>query len=107
MSLPTIFWVWSCGAVIILAALFCGLVLLSRKFRMPHLSRRIFVIACWTTAATLISWLLFARDNGQAALVHGQNAGRAVVYIYFWLLAVVPSPVIGFAVLRITRMQKS
>ncbi len=91
------FWVWPLGAVGILGTVFCGLWLLSRKWFVSIVSRGAAVFTLWIAAATFSIWLLFTLADARAAVVHQQNVGIAVVYIYFWLLAIIPAPALGFA----------
>ena len=92
-----LFWVWSLGAVGILGIVFCGLMLPSRKWFASIVFRGGAVFSLWIAAATFSIWLLFALADERAAVVHRQNVGMAVVYIYFWILAIIPAPALGFA----------
>jgi len=40
---------------------------------------------------------LFTRSDAEAARVHNGNIGIPIVYFYFWLLAVIVSPIVGGA----------
>jgi hypothetical protein len=88
---------WSFGVVGVLGTLFFGLLLLSRKWRVPTLIGRTGIFVLWVAAATLIIWLLFVHADAQAAARHQRNVGMAVVYIYLWLLVIIPAPALGVA----------
>jgi len=103
---PMLFWVWSLGTVGALGTVFWGLARLSRKWLVSAALRRSAVVALWVAAATLSIWLLFALADARAAVIHQQNVGMAVVYIYFWLLAIIPAPALGFALSRIRFFSK-
>jgi hypothetical protein len=94
---------WSLGTIGVLGGLFAGLILVSRMLRLPRPVRFLGLIALWFAGSTLICWLLFTRADAAAALVHGQNAGLPLVYLYCWFLAIVPSPILGGAVACIFR----
>jgi hypothetical protein len=100
-GLPSVFWVWTVGFVAVASALFCGLILLTRGLHMARPDRRMAVILLWIIVATMGCWLLFQCADGEAAIIHRQNIGMAVVYFYFWLLAVVPAPLVGFGMARL------
>jgi hypothetical protein len=102
-----LFWVWSLGTVGVFGIVFCGLVLLSRKWLVPALLRGAAVFVLWVGIATLSIWLLFAQADARAAVIHQQNVGMAVVYLYFWLLAIIPAPALGFALSRISFFSKT
>jgi hypothetical protein len=89
---------WSLGTIGVLSGLFAGLILLSRMPPLPRPVRFLGLIALWLAASTLICWLLFTRADAEAARVHGRNIGIPVVFLYFWFLAIVPSPILGGAV---------
>lgn len=86
---------WSLGTIGVLGGLFAGLILLSRMLSLPRPIRFLALITLWFAASTLICWLLFARADAAAALAHGRNVGIPLVYLYFWFLAVIPSPILG------------
>jgi len=86
---------WSLGTIGVLGGLFAVLILLSRMLPLPRPFRILGVLALWLIASTLICWLLFTRADAAAALVHGRNVGMPLVYLYFWLLAVIASPIVG------------
>ena len=106
-GLPTIAWIWTAGIVVILGTLFCGLVLWTRKRNTFGSLRRTGVIAVWIAAVTIGSWLFFLRADAQAAAIHRQNVGIPIIYIYFWLLAIAPAPLLGFALSRTLRNEAS
>jgi len=90
-------WLWTAGIVVVLSALFCGFVLWTRKRNTFGPQRRTGVIVVWIATVTIGSWLLFIRADAQAALIHQRNIGIPIIYFYFWLLAVAPAPLLGFA----------
>jgi len=94
---------WSLGMIAVLAALFAGLIRLSRILPAGRPIGILGVIALWFLASTSICWLLFTRADAAAALVHGRNAGMPLVYLYFWFLAIVPAPIVGGAVACLLR----
>lgn len=96
-SVTMLIWEWSFGVVGILGALFCGLLLLLKKWRVPALIGRTGIFVCWVAAATLIIWLIFVQADAQAAARHQRNVGMVVVYIYLWLLTIISAPALGFA----------
>ena len=102
-SVPFAIWAWTCGAIGFFGVLFCAFILFSRKRHLPDKTRRIIVVAIWVAVCTGAIWLLFIKADKDAAAIHQQNVGMAVVYIYFWSLAVVPSPLVGFALSRLFR----
>lgn len=88
----------SLGTVSALSGLFAGLIFLSRMLRLSRPIRFLGLISLWLVASTSICWLLFARADAAAALIHGRNTGLPLVYLYFWFLAIVPAPIVGGAV---------
>lgn len=96
-SVTMLIWGWSLGITGVLGALFCGLLLFLQKWTALALIGRTGIFVLWTVAATLIIYLLFIRADAQAAARHQQNVGMVVVYIYLWLLAIIPAPALGFA----------
>jgi hypothetical protein len=99
--------IWTAGIVVMLGVLFCGLLLWTRKRNPFGLQRRSGVILVWIVAVTIGSWLLFRRADAQAAVLHQQNIGIPIIYFYFWLLAMVPAPLLGFALSRLSRDRTS
>jgi hypothetical protein len=91
---------WSIGITAPLGAAFGILIILSRVFRLSAAIRLTGTTALWLVSATLICWLLFEQADAQAAAIHRQNIGMAIVYFYFWLLAVLPAPVVGVVLSR-------
>ncbi len=88
---------WSLGTIGVLGGLFAGLILLSRMLPLPRPFRILGVVALWLIASTLVCWLLFTRADAEAARIHNRNIGIPIVYFYFWLLAVIASPIVGGA----------
>jgi len=89
------------GIFVVSCALFYGLVLLLRQTGWFDMHRRGATIGLWLALVTLICWLLFERQDATAAIMHQCNIGMAVVYLYAWLLTVVASPLIVFAITRL------
>ena len=89
---------WSLGTIAGLGGLFAALILLSRMLPLPRPIRILGTVALWLVASTLVCWILFARADAEAARVHNRNIGIPIVYFYFWLLAVIASPIVGAAV---------
>jgi hypothetical protein len=99
-----IFWLWTLGFVAFAGALFCGLILLARRLQISIFHRRTAVIVLWIVVATAGCWLLFTLADAQAASVHRRNVGIPIIYLYFWFLALVPSPLVGFGMSRLAGM---
>jgi hypothetical protein len=100
-ALPTIAWIWTIGIVAVLGFSFGGLILWMRRWHTFSSLRRTAVIAIWIITVTVSCWLLFMRADAQAAAIHGQNIFIGIIYIYFWLLAILPAPLLGFALSRL------
>lgn len=100
-GLPTVLWVWTVCVIAAAGALFCGMLLVTRGLRMTRSDRRLAVISIWFFVVTVGCWLLFKRADAEAATIHRQNVGISIVYLYFWLLAVVPAPLVGFGITRL------
>jgi hypothetical protein len=87
----------SFGTIGVLGSLFAVLILLSRMLPLPRPFRILAVVALWLVVSTLVCWLLFTRADAEAARVHNRNIGIPIVYFYFWLLAIIASPIVGGA----------
>ncbi|HWU74033.1 MAG TPA: hypothetical protein VN137_11140 [Sphingomonas sp.] len=88
---------WSLGTIAVLSGLFAGLILLSRTLPVPRPIRILAVVALWLVVSTLVCWTLFTRSDAEASRIHNRNIGIPIVYFYFWLLAVIASPIVGGA----------
>jgi hypothetical protein len=96
---------WSLATIGALAGLFAGLIRLSRMLPVRRPIRILGAIALWFVASTATCWLLFARADAAATLIHGRNAGMPLVYLYFWFLAIIPAPILGGAIASLFRWE--
>lgn len=100
-TLPTIAWIWTIGVITVLGVLFCGVILWTRRRGLLASHRRIAVIALWIVAASIGCHLLFLLADAKAAVGHHQNVFIPIICFYFWILAVAPAPLFGFALSRL------